>query len=214
MNFNINDILPPWSNADFTSLLNSVLNDPILAGSPVFTDPSALESPSQGGTESESWTSNSVEEDFFALLDGFCNNDASDGGDSSLSASPLIIDTANLGAANQCSVHLSPLDMLEGDFPPTTEPSATSLPSEPSSRSSWPSFPLITPTHPHALSRSTSHDPLVTTETMNEANNPSAWMSGVLAFDCDGAEWEGFEEKMQPGGEWDFCDMLAAEMIA
>lgn len=213
MIFNIDDILPPWSNADFTSLLNSVLNDPTLAGSPVFTY-SALGSPSQGGTESEGWTSNSVEEDFFALLDGFCRAESSEGGDGSLSDSPLIIDTADLGAANQFPVNLSPLDMLDGDFPCTTESSANSLPSEPSSRSSSPSFPLITPTHPHALSRSTSHSPLVTSLTMDDGINPSAWTSGVLAFDCDGAEWEGFEEKMQSGGEWDFSDMLAREMIA
>jgi len=215
MNFNIDDILPPWSTADFTSLLNSVLAEPTLAGSPTFTTPPStnppdeVEEPRFGGMEG--WPQDGLGDDFLAMLNGFVDYPASsDNADSSLASSPMSVQSSDFTSTGPRSIEASPLDLLQ-PAPTSADPCSTSLPASPSSkRSRSSSESLTTPIHPRILSRSTS-EPIVATYTADAPVDPSAWMSGVLALDCVGGEWEGYEEKIQLGGEWDFSGILGMQ---
>ena len=204
--YNIDDFLPPWSDEDFSSLLEMVLSDPTLAGSPVFSNPSdqGSSNPNQNvGVGTEEGNSDSRGDDFLIALEGHLKTFESSGGGSPLASSLLLPadGTSSLLStepADAWKFSLKNLDQL---------PASLAVPDSASSRSSSPAQSLITPTHPNDLYQPSSFAP---TMSVNESKavNPSAWMSGVLAFDCDGAEWEGFDEKLQPGGEWDFARML------
>lgn len=161
MTFNLDDILPPWSDADFTSLLNSVLSDPTLAGSPVFSDP--LDSPGDGitGMEGEGWIGYGSSEDFFASIDQYLVPEygSSESG-SSFKASPVVVDNRynNPSPADTLGdVTLLDLSFLDQPYTSTeTRPNPSPPMSEPSSPSSSGSHQLISPIQPHTLSRTIS----------------------------------------------------------
>ena len=214
MGFNIDEILPPWSNDDFTELLNSVLANPTLAGSPVFTSLSVASPESLGSKKSQTpeWTGQELGEDFFAALDGLLGSPGNAiAPESEGSGTPLSLNTTDLTTASN-SAEISPVTTigpyamiqtphnLTTDTAETTDvcPLTTSTSTSSSSGNTTPIdalHPFIPPTILNPGTESTYSD-------------SERWTSGVLAFDCGGAEWQGYDEKFVLGGDWDFSGML------